>query len=446
MTQVESTMKGYFKSTGLKRDAIYHKPFDSCAKYKESQESVLNNYFKEITRTYRFEMDQTINEPALFALTNVKFTSIAIDEARLENDYNEVIFIGTDDGRVLKLITRETSIKSKNYQQPILIQEIRVFDANKSVTNLIIASKDSKLVIISDEEIKSIKLDASCSSYLTCAGCVLAQDPYCAWSSSRARCVSLRENPDLQSASLDGDITKCYDLNTSTNSDSKLDLALLYSINNKEQEQQQTTNAHQFDASLFQKLDSMMVSSSKASSNSSLVMAIFLTALITCVSSVLFTWLFIKKRYQMAEYVAKHLLQTSISASSNQSNRSSSSSYNDYSAKQFNKETKHQKCKNFYEKPSKSDLLAARYAPPDSPITSTTLTESSNQHSPNQLITRSLNSALSSSDDSIEPVVASNVDTQNRRLIYSSVDSSRLNSDMINITTNLLSRTNDSNI
>ena len=145
----------------------------------------------------------------------------------------------------------------------------------------------------------------------------------------------------------------------------------------------------------------------------------------------------------MAEYVAKHLLQTSVS-SSNQSNRSSTSSYNNYTGQKFqDTKSEQQKCTNYYEKPSKKahkDLTGPRYITPDSPITSTTVTNmDSNQHSPNgnQLLTHSLNSALSSSDDSFEPP---QINHNRRNLMFSAN-----NSDIINITTNLLSRP-DSNI
>lgn len=447
---IENTMKGYFKSMEYHEDSItYRKPLDSCSKYKELKESTLNEYNKEMNKYYKFEMEQNVNEPALFALNNIKFTSLVVDQASWKNNFNDVIFIGTEDGRVIKLITREITIVSnkKKFQQPIILQEYQIFD-NKPITNLIIYINDNyiKLVAISDEQIKSIHLDSFCDSYLSCAECVVSQDPYCIWSVSNSKCLptSNHKNEPSISDPLNGDINKCYEMKSNGN-ESSLDLNVLYSIKTELQtESGSTTNQINFDSTVFRKLDSIVnKNSSNESSSNNLLIAIFLTALISSLASIIFTWLFIKKRYQMAEYVAKHLLQTSVS-SSNQSNRSSTSSYNNYTGQKF-QDTKsdQQKCTNYYEKPNKKahkDLNGPRYITPDSPITSTTVTNmDSNQHSPNgnQLLTHSLNSALSSSDDSFEPP---QINHNRRNLMFSAN-----NSDIINITTNLLSRP-DSNI
>ena len=99
VSTVQNTMKGYFKSMEHHKDSItYRRPLESCNKYKELKESTLNEYNKEMNKYYKFEMEQTVNEPALFALSNVKFTSIVIDPASLNNNFNDVIFIGTDNG------------------------------------------------------------------------------------------------------------------------------------------------------------------------------------------------------------------------------------------------------------------------------------------------------------------------------------------------------------
>jgi len=449
-------MKGYFKSMEDHKDPIiYRKPLESCADYLKEQ-SNLNEYNKEMNKYYKFEMEQVISEPALFALNNVKFTSIQVDPASWKNNFNDVIFVGTEDGRVLKLIMNEIEINAKKYQQPILVQEYQLFESNKPIINLIIYNQ-SKLVAITDDSLKTIQLDLSCISYSTCAQCILSQDPYCQWSSENVKCESIKKS--MNKNVFKTDLDKCNDLNKNDS-----DLKVLYQINydnnnnnnnnNNKEIDLTNTNQNQFDSSMYRKLDSINSNNNNNNKSNNVVLAIFLTALITCSASVILTWLFIKKRYQMAEYVSKHMLQLS-SGSQSESNRSSTSSYNNnYGGKKYLSNTNNtapgmnQKQKNFYEKPN---YIVA----PDSPITSTTLTNmdssESNQHSPNtnQLLTRSLNSALSSSDDSFDPpqpqIILQN-NNNNRRMLY---DSTRLNivtnSDIINITTNLLSR-KDSNV
>ena len=170
----------------------YRKPLGSCDEYAQMDEPRLNNYYKEMSQNYKFQMDQTVNEPALFALNNIKFTSIAVDPASANNNFNDVIFVGLEDGRVIKLLVRPVKFESKKerkYQQPIIVQEYHIFTS--PVTSLLVNNITNKLIAISDEEIKSIQLDGTCSSYgASCAECVESQDPYCVWSVGQSKCTS----------------------------------------------------------------------------------------------------------------------------------------------------------------------------------------------------------------------------------------------------------------
>ena len=185
-------MKGYFKSMDHNARVTYRKPLGSCDEYAQMDEPRLNNYYKEMSQNYKFQMDQTVNEPALFALNNIKFTSIAVDPASANNNFNDVIFVGLEDGRVIKLLVRPVKFESKKerkYQQPIIVQEYHIFTS--PVTSLLINNITNKLIAISDEEIKSIQLDGTCSSYgASCAECVESQDPYCVWSVGQSKCTS----------------------------------------------------------------------------------------------------------------------------------------------------------------------------------------------------------------------------------------------------------------
>jgi semaphorin 6 len=107
----------------------------------------------------------------------------------------DVIFIGTDNGKVIKTLNA-ASYDSSEQVRPVVIEEIQVLPNNIPVKNLYVvrmggALDSSKLVVVSDDEIQAIKLHRCGSDKITsCRECVALQDPYCAWSVQQKRCVA----------------------------------------------------------------------------------------------------------------------------------------------------------------------------------------------------------------------------------------------------------------
>ena len=63
-----------------------------------------------------------------------------------------------------------------------------------------------KLIAITNNEIKSISLEIQCKKYKTCRQCVYAQDPNCAWSTLKSKCVfAIGENEFLTQDIQNGD-------------------------------------------------------------------------------------------------------------------------------------------------------------------------------------------------------------------------------------------------
>lgn len=144
-----------------------------------------------------------------------------------------------------------------------------------------------------------------------------------------------------------------------------------------------------------------------------LLVAIFLTALLTCLLSVALTCLLINKRYKMADYLSRNL---STTLSSNRSTSSSTTSYNNYKVdNKFLSDDSRTKLKNqkhyqnFYEaslKPlldkklfgKKSSMAANEIAETDMMADKTM---SSSDCAPHYLSApKSINNTLSSSNDS----------------------------------------------
>jgi hypothetical protein len=201
ISQIEETLKGRFKNNPQKSSLV--NPLDSCDSYKNMNTLQIDNYYKDIIKNEKFQMEQTVNQKALFALNNVKFTSIAVDVVKNRN--NHVLFLGLNDGRVLKIMNQIQSKNGQNFNQPIILGEYQMF-ANNLPINSIILFESKKLIAITNSEIKSISLEIQCKKYNTCRQCVYAQDPYCAWSTSKSKCVlAIEESESLKQDIQNGD-------------------------------------------------------------------------------------------------------------------------------------------------------------------------------------------------------------------------------------------------
>ena len=146
-------------------------------------------------------MDHTVpafwNTPLLVHTSfRMRFTSIAVDrqiETATGKTY-DVLFIGTDNGRVIKAINAASSALSGNQMHnsvaPVIIEEINVFPNGAPVTQLIVHSSyyNPKLVVVSPDEIKSIRLHHCIAK--TCAECIRLQDPYCSFDLQQQKCTS----------------------------------------------------------------------------------------------------------------------------------------------------------------------------------------------------------------------------------------------------------------
>lgn len=202
MTAVHEIMSGSFKSSEHNDRIQYKRPLASCDEYPRLDDQELKRYYNDRTQNYNFQMEETVNEPALFALNNVKFTAIAVDPPSRMNNFNEVVFIGLEDGRVLKILMRATNVSLDGQRQvpkPIIVQEYHLF--RRTPVNSILL-RQGKLIAMADEQVRAIDLDIECSKAASCGECINAQDPYCAWSLHKSACVKLSSALDDDKESL----------------------------------------------------------------------------------------------------------------------------------------------------------------------------------------------------------------------------------------------------
>ncbi|KAM9754196.1 semaphorin-3E isoform 1-T2 [Menidia menidia] len=108
-----------------------------------------------------------------------KLTQIAVDKVQAQDGHYHVLYIGTDDSVVLKVITIHN--KDTDTVEEVLLEELQVFKVPAPITEIIISPKRQQLYVASEMGVAQIRLH-QCDLYGSeCADCCLARDPYCAW-------------------------------------------------------------------------------------------------------------------------------------------------------------------------------------------------------------------------------------------------------------------------
>ncbi|NWQ70495.1 SEM3C protein, partial [Neopipo cinnamomea] len=107
-----------------------------------------------------------------------KYTKIAVDRVNAADGRYHVLFLGTDQGTVQKVVVLPTNFSASG---ELILEELEVFQSNSPITTMKISSKKQQLYVSSDEGVTQVSLHR-CHIYGTaCADCCLARDPYCAW-------------------------------------------------------------------------------------------------------------------------------------------------------------------------------------------------------------------------------------------------------------------------
>ncbi|XP_030741278.1 semaphorin-4D [Echinops telfairi] len=139
---------------------------------------------------------------------DVNYTQIVVDRVQaLDGTIYDVMFISTDKGALHKAISLENSMH--------IIEETQLFQDFAPVRALLLSSKKGKKFVYAGSNSGMIQgAVAFCGKHITCVDCVLARDPYCAWSPHVATCVALHQEPipgrDLIQ-NMSGDVSACPD-------------------------------------------------------------------------------------------------------------------------------------------------------------------------------------------------------------------------------------------
>ncbi|XP_028911892.2 semaphorin-4A isoform X2 [Ornithorhynchus anatinus] len=140
-----------------------------------------------------FLMDKEVTGSLLLAKADATYTRLAAELARgLDGHPYLVLYLGTDSGRLHKVVLADSG-RGVAPREAYLVEEIQLFPKPTPVRELLLDPHQGVLLVGSAQGLVRIPR-ANCSVYPTCADCVLARDPHCAWQEERGVCSS---SPDL---------------------------------------------------------------------------------------------------------------------------------------------------------------------------------------------------------------------------------------------------------
>ncbi|XP_017261087.1 semaphorin-7A [Kryptolebias marmoratus] len=118
----------------------------------------------------------SLHYKAPFYISNNNYTKMAVDrvQAADRQTYN-ILLLATDSGKIHKVLEAGS--------EPFIISETQL-STNSTVQTMKLDSKKKTLVVGFSEKISTVDLQR-CEKYAnSCQECVLARDPYCAWTAS----------------------------------------------------------------------------------------------------------------------------------------------------------------------------------------------------------------------------------------------------------------------
>ncbi|XP_041901036.1 semaphorin-4A-like [Corvus kubaryi] len=175
----------------------------SCAMGPSSDKAL--SFMKE-----HFLMDgkvSPIQGRPLLVKSDVTYTRITVDETRgISGVTYRVMFLATAEGFLHKAVELPKG--------PHIVESIQLFAMPEPVKNLLLAPGKGILYVGYSRGVLQVPL-ANCSLHQSCAECVLARDPYCAWHSSEGSCQPARLATEdtsawLQDVETGSSVTTCH--------------------------------------------------------------------------------------------------------------------------------------------------------------------------------------------------------------------------------------------
>ncbi|XP_077173963.1 semaphorin-4B [Paroedura picta] len=135
------------------------------------------NYLKD-----HFLMDSAVRSRPLVLQSQARYQQISVQRVQGLHHTYDVLFLGTGDGRLHKVVVTGTGVH--------VVEEIQLFPAGQPVLKLLLDPTQGFLYAASYAALAQLPV-ANCSLYQSCGECILARDPYCAWSGDACLPVAL---------------------------------------------------------------------------------------------------------------------------------------------------------------------------------------------------------------------------------------------------------------
>lgn len=183
-----STFKGYDKDIPRPRPG-------ACVKNSRNLPQATLNVVKDYPEMA--DWVYSVHNTAPFYISSNNYTKIVVDQVQAADNHTyNILLLATDSGKIHKVLEAGS--------EPFIISETHLSNSS-TIQAMKLDSKKKKLVVGFSEKISTMDLQR-CQDYNnSCADCVLARDPYCAWTLSG--CTS-SANGGIQSI-MDGHISVC---------------------------------------------------------------------------------------------------------------------------------------------------------------------------------------------------------------------------------------------
>lgn len=183
-----STFKGYNKDVPKPRPG-------TCVKNSRTLPLATVNMVKDYPEMTDWVHSMHYRAP--FYTSSNNYTKIAVDrvQAADQHMYN-VLLLATDSGTIHKVLESES--------KPFIISETQL-SGRSTIKSMKLVSTKKKLVVGFPEKISIMDLQRCHEYNKSCADCVLARDPYCAWTKFGCTPTSLGGIQNI----IDGNISQC---------------------------------------------------------------------------------------------------------------------------------------------------------------------------------------------------------------------------------------------
>ncbi|KAM3847778.1 semaphorin-3D-like [Vipera latastei] len=143
---------------------------------------------------------------------NVPFNirHLLVDRVETEAGHVDVLFLGTDEGKVLKV---GISNREGRGSQEISLEEIQVSKVPSAILDMQFSLKRQELLVSTAKGLVQLSM-YRCELYgKTCADCCLARDPYCTWDGKSCRAILLTKKRRAQCPNVlkTNPISQCLD-------------------------------------------------------------------------------------------------------------------------------------------------------------------------------------------------------------------------------------------